>query len=351
MVHNRKNVKFKNCYSDLIEPSESEIAHPIVCIAKKDSSLKMCIDFRGLNAVTKVPVFPMKSMQELIFIAGSANWSTSSDLLKEYWQTKMDEESKLLTAFTTHNAVYKIPDSDADMAGTAENCSDTDMKELRDNSTESTSKEALENNMERGEHLGVSSQQNPTPRNDKSVDPTTHRPRDKSPTSIQISDEFIVENTVATTQAITLKQFLAEWSRTMRTYPKRDPGYQRVLEETQNVNINLNSLLATLGVPLFKLPESSSHLAQITERAKRNQESETIKVSPATSHPKVKINLEGNRINPNNSPKKNRTKRVANPEGFIIPAKHLVARNPKKVAIESAPILATPPLGKTKLLL
>ncbi|GBM48063.1 hypothetical protein AVEN_34388-1 [Araneus ventricosus] len=206
-----------------------------------------------------------------------------------------------------------IPDSDADMAGTAENCSDTDMKELPDNSTASTSKEAY---MERDEHLGVHSQQNPTPGNDKSVDLTTHRPRDRSPTSIQISDEFIVENTVAITQAITLKQSLAEWSRTMRTYPKQDPGYQRVLEETQKVNINLNSLLATLGVPLFKLPESSSHLAQITERAKRNRESKTIKVSPATSHPKVKINLEGNRINPNNSPKKNRTKRVADPLRF-----------------------------------
>ncbi|GFY04435.1 retrovirus-related Pol polyprotein from transposon 297 [Trichonephila clavipes] len=67
----------------------------------------MCVDFRALNAVTKVPVFPMKDMQELIFIAGSAHWLTSIDLLKGYWQIKMDEESKPLTAFTTHNAVYQ----------------------------------------------------------------------------------------------------------------------------------------------------------------------------------------------------------------------------------------------------
>ncbi|GFX87861.1 retrovirus-related Pol polyprotein from transposon 17.6 [Trichonephila clavipes] len=92
---------------NLIEPSEAEIAHPIVCVAKKDSSIRMCVDFRALNAVTKVPVFPMKDMQELIFIAGSAHWLTSIDLLKGYWQIKMDEESKPLTAFTTHNAVYQ----------------------------------------------------------------------------------------------------------------------------------------------------------------------------------------------------------------------------------------------------
>ncbi|XP_055924551.1 uncharacterized protein K02A2.6-like [Argiope bruennichi] len=50
---------------DLIEPSVSEIAHPIVCVAKTASSMRMCIDFRALNAVTKVPVFPMKDLQEL----------------------------------------------------------------------------------------------------------------------------------------------------------------------------------------------------------------------------------------------------------------------------------------------
>ncbi|GFX27858.1 retrovirus-related Pol polyprotein from transposon 17.6 [Trichonephila clavipes] len=92
---------------NLIEPSEAELAHPIVCVAKKDSSIRMCVDFRALNAVTKVPVFPMKDMQELIFIAGSAHWLTSIDLLKGYWQIKMNEESKPLTAFTTHNAVYQ----------------------------------------------------------------------------------------------------------------------------------------------------------------------------------------------------------------------------------------------------
>ncbi|GFU93959.1 retrovirus-related Pol polyprotein from transposon 17.6 [Trichonephila clavipes] len=92
---------------NLIEPSEAKIAHPIVCVAKKDSSIRMCVDFRALNAVTKVPVFPMKDMQELIFTAGSAHWLTSIDLLKGYWQIKMDEISKPLTAFTTHNAVYQ----------------------------------------------------------------------------------------------------------------------------------------------------------------------------------------------------------------------------------------------------
>ncbi|GFW69287.1 retrovirus-related Pol polyprotein from transposon opus [Trichonephila clavipes] len=34
---------------NLIEPSEAEIAHPIVCVVKKDSSIRMCVDFRALK--------------------------------------------------------------------------------------------------------------------------------------------------------------------------------------------------------------------------------------------------------------------------------------------------------------
>ncbi|GBL80310.1 hypothetical protein AVEN_73804-1, partial [Araneus ventricosus] len=240
------------------------------------------------------------------------------------------------------------------MARSAEDSSDTEMHKKPNNSIDSSSNEVMEINQnieinkERNEHSGILSQQILIPGNGKSVNPTAPRPRDRSPTSVQISDEYIVENSTAIAQAIALKQSLAEWSRTMRSYPKEDPGYQRVLEETKKVNINLNTLLTTLGVPLYKLPESNSHLAQITERVKRNLESETIKISQASNHPKTKINLEGNRLNLHNYPLKNRAKRVADPEGFIIPAKHLIARNPKKVAIDSSPILATPPFGENE---
>ncbi|GFV83380.1 retrovirus-related Pol polyprotein from transposon opus [Trichonephila clavipes] len=86
----------------------------------------MCVDFRALNAVTKVPVFPMKDMQELIFIAGPAHWLTSIDLLKGYWQIKMDEESKPLTAFTTHNAVYQWKTMPFGLAGHPVHCDASD---------------------------------------------------------------------------------------------------------------------------------------------------------------------------------------------------------------------------------
>ncbi|GBO13239.1 hypothetical protein AVEN_261298-1 [Araneus ventricosus] len=91
--------------------------------------------------------------------------------------------------------------------------------------------------------------------------------------------------------------------------------------------MNLNSLLTTLGIPLFRLPESTSHLAQIAERAKSQRESEAKRINPDKSHPKTKINLEGNKLNstPKTSPK-------------------------EKVAVDSPTILATPLIEENEVL-
>ncbi|GFU27082.1 retrovirus-related Pol polyprotein from transposon 412 [Trichonephila clavipes] len=43
----------------LIEPVVSEIAHPVVCVHKKDGTIRLCIDFRSLNALTVPDAYPM----------------------------------------------------------------------------------------------------------------------------------------------------------------------------------------------------------------------------------------------------------------------------------------------------
>ncbi|XP_035229675.1 uncharacterized protein LOC118201644, partial [Stegodyphus dumicola] len=91
----------------LIEPSEADIAHPVVCVVKKDATIRMCVDFRALNSITKVPAFPMKDMHELIYVAGHSKWLSSLDMRRGYWQIGMEESSKPLTAFSTHNGTFQ----------------------------------------------------------------------------------------------------------------------------------------------------------------------------------------------------------------------------------------------------
>ncbi|GBN09822.1 hypothetical protein AVEN_224494-1 [Araneus ventricosus] len=51
---------------DLIEESDAEIAYPIVCVNKKDGSIRLCVDYRALNAVTVSDDFPMEEAVDLI---------------------------------------------------------------------------------------------------------------------------------------------------------------------------------------------------------------------------------------------------------------------------------------------
>ncbi|GBN49957.1 Transposon Ty3-I Gag-Pol polyprotein [Araneus ventricosus] len=91
----------------LIEPSEAEIAYPIVCVAKKDGSMRLCVDFRLLNAVTKPFDYPMENITDLINQIGHANVITCPDVLKGYWEIPLEEESRDFTSFKTHRAQYR----------------------------------------------------------------------------------------------------------------------------------------------------------------------------------------------------------------------------------------------------
>ncbi len=91
----------------LIEESDSEWAHPVVCVAKKDGSVRLCVDFRVLNSFTIPDAYPMKHATELLYEIGSAPFISVLDLTKGYWQIPMTEEAKPFTAFVTHSGHYQ----------------------------------------------------------------------------------------------------------------------------------------------------------------------------------------------------------------------------------------------------
>ena len=48
----------------LIRPSRRPWASPIVLVAKKDGSTGFCVDYRRLNSITKLDVFPLPRVDE-----------------------------------------------------------------------------------------------------------------------------------------------------------------------------------------------------------------------------------------------------------------------------------------------
>ncbi|GFW64847.1 hypothetical protein TNCV_3067041 [Trichonephila clavipes] len=89
---------------DLIEESDAEIAYPIVCVNKKDGTLRLCVDFRALNSESVSDDFPMEDAVELIHSIGRANIITTLDLLKGYWAIPMAEDSKKSYIFQDSSA-------------------------------------------------------------------------------------------------------------------------------------------------------------------------------------------------------------------------------------------------------
>lgn len=62
----------------LIEVSNIEIRHLVVCIVKKDATLRLCTNYRALKLITQIPTFLMKDLQEIKYAAGWLNnclWS------------------------------------------------------------------------------------------------------------------------------------------------------------------------------------------------------------------------------------------------------------------------------------
>ena len=92
----------------VIEPSNSDCASVPVCVAKPDGSLRFCVDYRKLNAITVPDRHPLPLIQDLLQITAGSTYFALLDLRAGFWQIPMAANSKYLTAFRTHQGLYQF---------------------------------------------------------------------------------------------------------------------------------------------------------------------------------------------------------------------------------------------------
>ena len=86
---------------NLIRKSNSEYSSPVVLVEKPDKSLRFCVNYQKLNAVSKKRTFPLPNPNELLAKIGENQpvWFSTSDLAAAFHQVPIKEEDKHKTAF------------------------------------------------------------------------------------------------------------------------------------------------------------------------------------------------------------------------------------------------------------
>ncbi|GBG69733.1 hypothetical protein CBR_g4564 [Chara braunii] len=91
-----------------IQPSTSPFGSPVLFVLKKGGSLRMCIDYKGLNAITVKNAEPLPRIDNLLDRVQGCKYFTKIDLKFDYHQIAIRPEDQHKTAFETRYGLYKF---------------------------------------------------------------------------------------------------------------------------------------------------------------------------------------------------------------------------------------------------
>lgn len=92
----------------VIQPSQSPWASPVVLVGKKDGSIRFCVDYGKVNAITKRDVYPLPRIDDSLNSLGNCTYFSALDLTSGYWKIPIAPGDIEKTAFINHCGLFEF---------------------------------------------------------------------------------------------------------------------------------------------------------------------------------------------------------------------------------------------------
>ena len=97
----------RNLKRGYIKHSKSKITQPVMFVPKKNGELKMCVDYKKINAVTIKNKYPLLMITDMKTMFKNAKYFTILDLRDTFNFIRIKQKNEWKTAFKTKYGTYE----------------------------------------------------------------------------------------------------------------------------------------------------------------------------------------------------------------------------------------------------
>jgi len=90
-----------------VRVSNSPAAAPVLFVKKPGGGLRFCVDYRGLNKITRKDRYPLPLIYETLRTIGQAKWFTKLDVVAAFHKIRIAKGQEWMTAFRTRYGLFE----------------------------------------------------------------------------------------------------------------------------------------------------------------------------------------------------------------------------------------------------